>query len=101
VQYCAACHGANLEGQPNWRTALPDGSFPAPPHDITGHTWHHGDKYLFDVTKLGGQAVTASEYKNGMPAFGTRLSDPEIQAVLAYIKSTWPPDIQASQAQQN
>ncbi|MCY4361382.1 MAG: c-type cytochrome, partial [Gammaproteobacteria bacterium] len=37
-EQCAACHGANLEGQPNWRSANDDGTLPAPPHDETGHT---------------------------------------------------------------
>ena len=36
-----------------------------------------------------------------MPAFGGVLSDDEIWAALAYIKSTWPPDIQATQEQVN
>jgi len=40
---CASCHGANLEGQPNWQQELPTGGLPAPPHDETGHTWHHND----------------------------------------------------------
>ena len=40
---CAACHGANLEGQANWRERLDNGRLPAPPHDKTGHTWHHPD----------------------------------------------------------
>ena len=35
---CAACHGARLEGQPNWRVRGPDGRLPAPPHDASGHT---------------------------------------------------------------
>src|SRR5689334_20690026 len=43
-EHCARCHGANLEGQPNWRHRLPSGRMPAPPHDPTGHTWHHSDK---------------------------------------------------------
>jgi mono/diheme cytochrome c family protein len=100
AQHCASCHGANLEGQVNWRSALPDGSMPAPPHDITGHTWHHSDQQLFEITKFGGQAYSPEGYINKMPAFGDRLSDDEIRAVLAYIKSTWPPDIQSAQAQQ-
>lgn len=37
-QQCAACHGPDLEGQPNWRLRNDDGTLPAPPHDITGHT---------------------------------------------------------------
>ena len=24
-QHCASCHGAKLEGQPNWRKPLPNG----------------------------------------------------------------------------
>jgi len=51
--HCASCHGANLEGQPDWKSRKPDGRFPAPPHDETGHTWHHPDETLFDLTKLG------------------------------------------------
>ena len=51
VAHCASCHGANLEGQANWQTRRPDGKLPAPPHDATGHTWHHADRVLFDITR--------------------------------------------------
>ncbi|TGD65292.1 c-type cytochrome [Tabrizicola sp. WMC-M-20] len=54
---CAACHGANLEGQPNWRRGDEDGIFPAPPHDETGHTWQHDDAMLIDYTTRGVHAV--------------------------------------------
>jgi mono/diheme cytochrome c family protein len=89
---CASCHGVDLEGQPNWRVRLPNGRMPAPPHDASGHTWHHGDKVLFDITKRGPAAYPAG-YITDMPAYADRLSDREIAAVIAYIKSTWPPDI--------
>ena len=56
---CAACHGENLEGQPNWQTANEDGTMPAPPHDQTGHTWHHDNRLLFDYTYLGGADALA------------------------------------------
>jgi mono/diheme cytochrome c family protein len=95
---CASCHGANLEGQPNWQQPNPNGSMPAPPHDTTGHTWHHNDEYLFATTKYGGAATSPVAAPNGMPAFGGTLSDREIWAVLAYIKSTWPPEIQEVQS---
>ena len=36
-----------------------------------------------------------------MPAFGDVLSNEEIAAVIAYIKSTWPPDIQRLQEEVN
>ncbi|MFN4284275.1 MAG: c-type cytochrome [Alphaproteobacteria bacterium] len=97
--YCAACHGANLEGQPAWRTRKPDGRLPAPPHDATGHTWHHSDAQLFALTKQGVVPPLAPEgYESDMPGFAASLSDAEIWAVLAYIKSRWPADIQARQA---
>ena len=53
AEACASCHGANLEGQPNWRSPGPDGRLPAPPHDETGHTWHNPDRLLLQITALG------------------------------------------------
>lgn len=94
---CAACHGAKLEGQPNWKTPNADGSLPAPPHDASGHTWHHPDAVLFRIIRLGGQAVAPPGFVSGMPAFADKLDDREIRAVLAFIKSTWPGDIRARQ----
>ena len=90
AQQCAACHGANLEGQPNWRSRLPNGRLPAPPHDETGHTWHHPDRMLFALTKQGvAPPYAPAGYESDMPAFGGKLSDDEIWAVLAFIKSRW------------
>jgi mono/diheme cytochrome c family protein len=87
---CAACHGTNLEGQNNWRDRDADGYLPAPPHDETGHTWHHPDSQLFLITKHGTEAIVGNGYKSNMMGFGDVLTDQEILAVLAYIKSTWP-----------
>ncbi len=95
---CAACHGANLQGQPDWKRRLATGRMPAPPHDVTGHTWHHSDRDLFNLTKLGVAVVMGDGYESDMPAFGGKLSDNEINAVLAYIKSTWPARAQEAQA---
>ncbi|TAM88409.1 MAG: cytochrome c [Candidimonas sp.] len=92
---CAACHGAKLQGQPNWRERLANGRLPAPPHDRTGHTWHHPDAVLFDLVKNGlvpGRTAPPG-YQSDMPAFGGTLTDEQIIAVLAYIKNTWPPDV--------
>ena len=94
-EHCASCHGANLEGQTNWRERLPTGRLPAPPHDRTGHTWHHPDAQLFDITKRGPAAVVGGSYESDMPGFDGVLTDAEIVAVLSYIKSTWPASIRA------
>lgn len=94
---CAACHGANLEGQPNWRSRLPGGALPAPPHDETGHTWHHPDRQLFSITKCGGAYAAPKSFVSAMPGFGDSLSDREILASLAYIESRWPAPIRQRQ----
>jgi mono/diheme cytochrome c family protein len=95
--HCAVCHGAQLEGQPNWRTPNPDGSLPAPPHDASGHTWHHPDRVLFDITRNGGASVAPPGFPSRMPAYAGTLSERDIWAVLAFIKSTWPADIRSRQ----
>lgn len=92
---CAACHGATLEGQPDWRSPGPDGLRPAPPHDASGHTWHHDDATLFALTKHGLAGLMADAPPNGMPAYDGILTDDQIVAVLSYIKSTWPADVRA------
>ena len=95
---CAACHGENLEGQENWQRPGPDGVLPAPPHDASGHTWHHANGLLVDYTLLGGQAALEkrglADFKSGMPAFEGILSEDEVLDVLSYIRSTWPKRIQ-------
>jgi mono/diheme cytochrome c family protein len=101
AQHCAACHGAKLEGQPNWRARLPNGRMPAPPHDESGHTWHHSDEVLFALTKNGLVPPYAPpKYESDMPAFAGTLSDHEIRAVLAYIRSHWrSPEVLAARAE--
>ena len=90
AENCASCHGVNLEGQqPDWKRRLDNGRMPAPPHDASGHTWHHSDQSLLLITREGIEAVVPG-YESDMPAFGDFLTDEEIRAVLAYIKSTWP-----------
>ena len=98
VEACASCHGANLEGQPDWQARNEDGKLPAPPHDETGHTWHHPDAQLFAITKFGLAPIAGAGYATDMPAFESTLTDAEILAVLVYIKSRWPEKIRVHQA---
>jgi mono/diheme cytochrome c family protein len=88
---CATCHGANLEGQPEWKTRDAEGYLPAPPHDETGHTWHHPESMLLDIVRRGTAAVVGQGYRSRMPGYAGKLTEAEMRAVLAYIKSTWPP----------
>ena len=86
ARHCAACHGANLEGQP----------------DAEGHTWHHADAMLTDYVARGGQAVLDEmgvSFRSAMPAFGETLTADEITAILDFIKSTWPERIRQAREQ--
>ena len=97
ARHCASCHGAQLQGEADWRRRKPDGRLPAPPHDATGHTWHHPDTQLFAVTKRGTAAFMPAGYVSGMPGFAGKLDDREIWAILAFVKSRWPADIRRRQ----
>lgn len=104
AEHCAACHGVDLEGQPDWRSPDADGLYPAPPHDETGHTWHHDDAMLIDYITRGGQAVLDDmgvAFTSGMPGFGSVLESREIEEILNYIKSSWPEHIRDLHAQRS
>lgn len=99
---CASCHGANLQGQPNWRERGPDGLLPAPPHDASGHTWHHPDAVLIRITRDGVAALAGDpNYRTAMPVYRDQLSDEDIVAVLSWIKSSWPAGVRAKHDQIN
>lgn len=96
---CAVCHGAKLEGEANWMERKANGRLPAPPHDASGHTWHHADQQLFDIVKNGVTPYAGPGYQSDMPAFKGILSDADVLAVLAYIKHSWPQEIRERQSQ--
>ncbi len=91
---CAACHGAKGEGEPNWKVPDANGVYPAPPHDRSGHTWHHADALLLQVMREGSGMPNSK-----MPVYGEILSQAEMEAVLAYIKTFWGPEEAAFQQQ--
>jgi mono/diheme cytochrome c family protein len=74
--FCASCHG--VDGRGSWRAAL----FLIRPGDLT-QAAGRPDRYLFDIIKHGG----APFGRPGMPAFGAQLSDTDIQALVAYVKT--------------
>lgn len=99
---CASCHGVRLEGQNEWQTRGANGLLPAPPHDASGHTWHHPDETLFRITKYGvAKAAGLKDYVSSMPAYDGVLSDEEIIAVLSWIKSRWPAKVRDKHDQVN
>ena len=89
---CAICHGQNAEGAPNWQTPDAQGNNLAPPHDDGGHTWHHSDRVLYEMIRDGMRDPLRPNSAFRMPAFGLRLSDAEMRAVIAYFQSLWSRD---------
>lgn len=89
--YCASCHGVDLQGQLNWRQRLPNGRLPAPPHDVSGHTWHHPDAQLVEMIRYGfvGGVNAPVGYQSDMPAFQTLLNESQILLILGFIKTHW------------
>lgn len=86
---CANCHGLEMDGQLGWEKPLKDGTRLAPAHSAEGKTWQRSDETLFEVVKFGGETLKADGSVSRMPAFSEKLTDHEIWAVIAFIKSTW------------
>ncbi|MCB4457518.1 c-type cytochrome [Leisingera sp. McT4-56] len=99
--HCASCHGAGLQGEPDWQTRDSEGYMPAPPQDASGHTWHHPDAQLLEITRHGMAQLVGNGYRSRMQGYAGVLSEQEMLEVLAYIKSRWPADIIARHNQIN
>lgn len=90
-KYCIECHGANGQGQPgDWRIRDADGRFPPPPLDSSAHAWHHPTAVLLEVIREG-----SPEGQGNMPAWKGKLSEQQMQDVVAYIKSLWSDEVYA------
>ena len=82
---CQVCHGdSNGAG----------GRGGAPIHNDRGHTWHHPDAQLRGWV-LNGKLGSGSA---GMPALGDKLTEPEVDAILTFIRSWWITEQRDSQA---
>jgi mono/diheme cytochrome c family protein len=90
AQHCAHCHGDNAQGDPDWRQRHPDGTFPPPPLDGSGHAWHHSRDWLNEVI------VSGTEPQGRMPAWGGKLNDQEIDDIIAWFQSLWPDEVYAT-----
>ncbi|MBI3637045.1 MAG: cytochrome c [Candidatus Rokubacteria bacterium] len=76
--YCVQCHG--VDGRGSWRAAL----FLIRPGNLADPgTRRASDQYLFDIIKHGGAPVG----RPGMPAFGYHLSDEQIRALVAHVRT--------------
>lgn len=88
-QTCAACHGIDGQGQFPDAPLEPDatGRLGAPPHNETGHTWHHTDELLLRYITEGGLADPQNFYP--MPRWDSLYDREDAALIIAYIKTMW------------
>lgn len=85
---CAVCHGADLEGAPDWRPTL--AGVAPPPHTADGPAARRGDAFLLAVVREGSAAVHGDRNRDGMPGFSGLLDNRQIHSVVAFLKTRWP-----------
>jgi len=90
-KYCASCHQTDASGTGNWRQKDAEGKYPPPPLNGTAHTWHHHMDGLRRTIRMGGVPLGGS-----MPGFGDKLTNQEIDEVLAWVQSHWSDRIYAA-----
>ncbi|MFL6648689.1 MAG: c-type cytochrome [Sulfurifustaceae bacterium] len=85
-EHCAQCHGPEAQGHPDWQTP---GVVAAPPLNGTGNDWKRSRAQLIaiirDGTRRNGEPV--------MPGWKGRLSDADIDDIVAWLQALWPPDV--------
>ena len=96
-EFCAYCHGFNLDGKSEWFNKTAKDPALSPRLDEKGDAWRMSDSLLFSVTKNGGQKHAMPGIKSEMPAFEGVVPDKEINLAIDYIKSRWPKDLQEYQ----
>lgn len=89
---CLECHGEGAQGASNWHLRDAAGNFPPPPLNGSAHTWHHPKTQLMEIIRNGG---------TGMPAFGSKLPDRAIEAIIHWFQSLWPDEVYQAWARQN
>ncbi len=85
-QHCAQCHGPEAQGHPDWRNPQ---VVAAPPLNGGGNVWKRRKQDMIAIIRNGatrhGEPV--------MPAWKGRLSDPDIEDVIAWFQALWPADV--------
>lgn len=87
-QNCAKCHGDQAQGDPDWRHRDASGMFPPPPLDGSAHSWHHPLSVLRAVIWNG-----SPQGQGRMPAWGGKLSEQDVDDVIAWFQAKWPDEV--------
>ncbi len=87
-QNCATCHGLEAQGALAWTQPGPDGKYPPPPLNGSGHAWHHPLPVLYSVIRNGSPGG-----QGNMPAWREKLDEDQIVSVIAWFQDQWPDEI--------
>lgn len=88
-QHCAQCHGPEAQGHPDWQNPK---VVAAPPLNGTGNEWKRSRAQLVAVIKNGAKRGNTPV----MPAWNGRLSEQEIDEIIAWFQALWPPETYAT-----
>ncbi len=100
-QHCAYCHGSDREGHEDWRPDTPVASGLGPALDERSPSVDRSDREVFERVKFGGQPFLPPSTRSHMPAFEFNLTDAQIWALVAYLKSRWPEEVLARHERAN
>lgn len=89
-QHCALCHGPQAQGHPDWQTPSEGKFAAAPPLDGTGNDWKRSKSQMVAVIKNGVRRANGDVI---MPGWKDRLSEAEIEDIITWYQSLWPPEI--------
>ena len=87
-EHCAQCHGPEAQGHPDWQTP---GVVAAPPLNGTGNDWKRSRQELAHVILQGAKRDGTPV----MPGWEGRLTEAEVDDVIAWFQALWPADVYA------
>lgn len=87
-EHCAQCHGPEAQGHPDWATP---GVIAAPPLDGSGNEWKRSRAAMAQVILNGAERDGVPV----MPAWAGRLSEAEVDDIIAWYQALWPPEVYA------
>jgi mono/diheme cytochrome c family protein len=85
-EHCALCHGPEAQGHPDWENPQVAA---APPLNGSGNEWKRKKTDLIAVIKDGAKRNNEPV----MPAWGGRLSNDEVEDIVAWFQALWPMDV--------
>lgn len=85
-EHCAQCHGPEAQGHPDWQNPQ---VVAAPPLNGSGNEWKRSKRELVAIIQNG--ATRREELV--MPGWKGRLSDQEMEDIVAWFQALWPIDV--------